>query len=380
MINHSISSHVYLDHNATTAMTKPVVEFYINTLNQLSNLPLNPSSVHFYGQIAKKYMNQARKDIINAFNVDHKKFEFIFTSSGTESNHIVLSHFLRHGYVIGSNMEHSSIYENLSNKIPSNSESEPDLRYLEKELSGIRDTNPNIPILVTVMYANNETGLIVDINSISFICKKYGAYLHSDCSQGLGKIPLLIDMIDFMTFSSHKCGGPHGIGGLLIRKGILTSILKGGGQEFGIRHGSENVINSLTFSFAIKQAILQQDKYYKHTLELRNFLEDSLENNLDIEKESQDSYMIVAHKNHNRLPNTSMIILNCEVDINMIVAKFDMHGISISSGSACSSGSTKENYVLKNIFGRNKGIRVSMGTNTTRVEIEYFLKILKQIY
>lgn len=401
---------IYFDHNSTTLLNNSAIKAIKLELENIT--PLNASSQHSYGRQANKKLNNARKQIANLLNVNINTHDIIFTSSGTNSNHIIINHCLNNEIeIFCSEIEHISIYGNVQNKIPINQDGIVCLKALQTILYKYRLHNPNKKMLVSIMMANNEIGTINNLVEISKICKKYNAFLHSDCSQSIGKIPFNFNElgIDFATISSHKIGGPHGISVLIAIKKTIISSLKGGGQEFSVNHGSENIIGAIAFAAALTEAINNLNNYQNHTLKLRNYLEDKL----------QDNTMIIC-QNTNRLPNTVMLVPY--VESPLIFQKLDLAGICISSGSACSSGDIKISYVLHNLFEKiknnchqknnldlqnkdinennianiianeynfdlikniinnqnTKGIRISFGINNTIEEVELFVNIWKK--
>ena len=229
-VNHK---EIYFDHNATSHINSRAQIAMFN----ISEFPLNPSSLHFYGRYAKGILEEARQIIkikLGLFN----SHELIFTSGCTEANNLVLHNFLEFKKIC-SCIEHPAIINVIGRGIiPVDKDGIVDLKFIEKYF-----ILNNRKLLLSVMYANNQIGTIQPIQKISHLAKKYNVLLHSDITQAIGRIKVNLNGIDLITFSSHKFGGPVGSGALLYNKKLkLSSILKGGGQEFRLRSGTQNII------------------------------------------------------------------------------------------------------------------------------------------
>lgn len=365
---------IYLDYNATSIMDQKVSELMINMLHK--SISYNPSSIHYDGRNARVIMEEARQEIAKNLSIDYKKnnTHIIFTSSGTEANNLALNNFKSHILLIGST-EHVSIMDNnhlsqiiieVNNNGLINSE---DLRSLLKENAG--------PKLVSIMLANNETGVINNIKELSEIAHQEGAVFHCDGSQAFGKIKVDFNDLgcDLLTISSHKCGGPVGAAALIANKNlVLKPSIKGGKQEQGLRAGTENLLAISGFGMAAKYCD-EKIRKFNEISALRDFMEQ------EILKAAPEA--IIIGSKAPRLPNTSSIRMpNVKSEEQLI--RFDLAGISISAGSACSSGRIASSHVLRAMKIdekiANEVIRVSLGLKTTKEQIEKFVKLWKEIY
>jgi cysteine desulfurase len=360
---------IYLDYNATTPLNIRVSE----AMTKFQSLPLNASSVHNFGRKAKSLIEQARLNIAKVLGIiDTDNYKITFTSSGSEANNLIINSF-KNSTIAISTTEHASIINPVKNYnykfIEVNKEGIIDLNQLENILIN----NPDIK-LISIIMANNETGVIQDIKSIADIVHKYGVLLHSDLIQAIGKISINIEElgIDIATISAHKFGGPTGAACLISKKNIqLIPQIFGGGQEQGARAGTENCLAIIGFG----EAALMIEDYLEKNIEVRK-LRDYLEEQLS-------SYAIVIGKGSNRLPNTSCLIMS-NVSSETQVINFDLQGIYVSAGSACSSGKISISHVLT-AYGYDNtlascAIRISLGIDTTKQHIDSFIKCWLEIY
>jgi len=353
---------IYLDHNSTTFLNQKALEA---VKLYADHLALNPSSVHQYGREARALFEEARYSIINSLNASN--YNLVFTSSGTESNNLVLKNFYQDQIFISS-IEHLSVHEHIKYNanisfIPVNNQGLLDLEILEQVLKNKSSSR----VLVSVIYANNETGAIQDLSNIIKIVKEHDALIHSDFSQAVGKMPVNLNNydFDFATISGHKFGAMVGIGGLFYKKSHhLVPDMIGGGQEKGLRSGTQNVLGAISMATALSDAIFDlQEEYIQ---DLRDTLEQKI---LGFCPEVQ-----IASNKALRLPNTSMIIMPGRQSQKQVVY-FDLNGFAVSAGSACSSGKITSSRVLEAMnYGANSacGIRVSLARSNTMDEIESF--------
>lgn len=355
---------IYLDHNATTPMRPEVLSY----MTEFAGYALNPSSLHCEGRLARKLLEEARTKIKVALGLEiNDPYRVIFMASGSEANNLVINSF-KDATCLIAETEHLSILkpaQMLENHltIPVNGDGLIDLGALEALLSKTPGKK-----LVSVMLANNETGVINDLGLISTLCRKMKALLHTDAVQALGKIAVDIKTlgVDMMTISSHKFGGPPGIAALIIKDTIeLSPMIIGGGQERGLRAGTENIPAIIGFG---KAAELIADNLNKMA-EIK-ILRDELELNL-----GKSTNAIIFGSRAPRLPNTSYIAM-AEVSSETQLIHFDLNNIAASSGSACSSGRVNISHVLASMGIAKKisscAVRISMGFNTTRDEVQYF--------
>ena len=357
----------YLDYNATSPLRADIKEVMLEVLGE----PLNASSVHGYGRAARKRLEDARRQIADAISVFPN--EIIFTSSGTESNNLALRG-IKGRKVLVSAIEHPSVLKAVENStlIPVDGQGVVKLDALEKLLSS---GEPNT-VLVSVMLGNNETGVIQPIAEISALCRKHGALLHVDAVQAVGKLPLDMGLLgaDMMTMSAHKAGGPVGVGVLVLRQNLpITSLLTGGGQELGRRAGTENIAAIAAFGALMAKGL--DKEAVTRTKELRDRME------AEIHAFAPDA--VFFGDMTDRLPNTSMFAMPHVSSETQLMA-FDLAGIAVSAGSACSSGKIEVSHVLKamEVGGEvaASAIRVSIGTATAWEELEIFISEWKKLY
>ncbi len=357
---------IYLDFNATTPLLPEIEE---KMQNNLPKIPLNPSSAHAFGQIARNILEEARHNILRSvFNSENHDYDLIFTSSGTESNNTIVKSF-EGSQICCSAVEHPSIlklYETgLCEIVKITKDGDIDLNNLEKVLK-----NGNIK-LVSIMHANNETGAIHNIDEISKITKKYGTFFHTDASQSFSKIKcdFISSNPDFITISSHKIYGPIGVSALIFKKNApIKKLLFGGSQEFEKRAGTENIPAIYGFSLAAEMVDLFVQKYEK----IRH-LRDKID-----EATITKGYEI-ACKKIDRIPNTTMI-LKPNSNTSLELMRFDLNGIMASGGSACSWGLQKSSKIPKILDFDKKfhdcTLRFSLGIDTKESEIDKLISLL----
>jgi cysteine desulfurase len=356
---------IYLDYNATV----PVRPQAAARMQELLAQPANPSSAHSFGRAAKKNLEDARKVI--ADSVSAWPNEIIFTGSGTEANATALCGVSGRRVWVSA-VEHSSVLKNTSRQpraggddiIRVHSEGIIDLSALDALLAG------QAPALVSVMLANNETGVIQPIREVAALCKKHGALLHTDAVQALGKIPVDFGAlgVDMMSIAGHKCGGPVGAAALVVRKDLpLAPLLRGGGQELNRRAGTENIPAIAGFAKAVE---LFDFDHMKHLQAWRDAME----------KEMELLGATVFGQPSERLPNTSCVAMP-GVGNEVQLMDFDLKGFAVSAGSACSSGRIEVSHVLL-AMGVDKSlaanaIRISGGWATSKDEISAFTNAWK---
>jgi cysteine desulfurase len=355
---------IYLDYNATTGVDEHVAQ---SISDRLKNLPLNPSSQHYYGRLAYDIIEESRELILkNIFKTRYNEYDLIFTSSGTESNNIIINSFAER--VAVSEIEHASILK-------------PTIEFggnlIKVDENGIIDTNDIIytDSLISCMHANNETGVINDIKKIAEISHKKNSFFHSDISQSFCKIDYNYDdsNLDFATISSHKIYAPIGCGALIYKKElkkIIRPLMFGGGQESFLRPSTHNV--SAIYGMAVASDIgIKRIKKWSD-IEL---LRDKLNNYI------KSIGGFIASEQAPRLPNTSMFSVGIKKSI--LLMKMDINGIMISSGSACSSGRDSASHVLVAMGyspeNADTFVRLSMGINTKESEIECVIDLLSCI-
>jgi len=358
---------IYFDNNSSCVIDNNVIAF-IEHLLPLG--PYNPSSIHEDGRKARILLETARNQIAKALNIDLNKdnYQIIFTSSGTEANNLAICNF-KHLSMIAGATEHVSILE----------ADHPNIKLINVDKNGIIDEQDFQEKLkdakfVSIMLANNETGVLQDIKTLTNIAHQHGAIMHCDASQAFGKIEVNLKSLncDMMTISSHKFGGPLGAAALIIRKDLaLKSIIKGGKQEQGMRAGTENVIAIAGFGLAAENNA-ERIKLASQCNILRDYLEDEI---LKFSPKTE-----IFGRNISRLPNTSCITMPGVKNEQQLIT-FDLAGISLSAGSACSSGRISASHVLIAMGAANpsEAIRVSLSLNNTKEEVDKFISIWKDI-
>ncbi|MBC8268928.1 MAG: cysteine desulfurase [Rhodospirillaceae bacterium] len=365
-----MSDYVYLDHNATTLVRPEAARAVTAVISAVGN----PSSVHGPGRAARKTMEEARRAVARLLNAEPA--DVIFTSGGTEANNLALEGSGRTRRLVSA-VEHPSVLAGGGEVIPVDHNGHVDLDRLEERLLA-----DDTPALVSVMLANNETGVIAPIGDVVAIAHRHGALVHCDAIQAAGKIA--VDVIalgvDMMTISAHKIGGPSGAGALIV-PGISTSsgaeirgMQFGGGQERGYRVGTENLvgISGLGAAAAAAHAGLQD---FARLADLRDAIEQGVKG---IEPRTT-----IMGEDVQRLPNTTCLTMP-GVDSQTQVMAFDLAGVGISAGSACSSGKTKASGVLKAMNMSDEvassAVRVSLGWPSTAQDVKAFLAAWRDIY
>ena len=359
-----MKNRVYLDYNATGVPRPEVVEAMADILARGGN----PSSVHAGGREARAEMEKARSKIAAVLNC--KTREITFTSGGTESNNMALRAGATQSLIIGAT-EHDSILAaaQVSGKpaavLPVHKTGLVDMASLRQALADSEG-----PALVSIMLANNETGVIQPLQEIADAVHAAGGLLHTDAVQALGKIPVdfkALD-VDLMTVNAHKLGGPHGVGALVIRESvIIPSLIVGGGQELGRRAGTENLAGIVGFAKAVELAVVGLVDFAGLAV-----LRDRLET--DIRNIAPDAR--VFGKSAARLANTSCFAVPGLSSETQVMA-MDLAGFCISAGSACSSGKVKPSHVVTAMGADDahagSAIRVSLGWTSTAEDVDNFV-------
>ena len=350
---------IYLDYNATSPM-RPSVQA---AMDALGDMPLNPSSVHGVGRKAKKLLEDARIDIAQALSAFPN--EVLFLGSGSEANNMVLRAFASDRPLLVSAIEHASIAKTASLLggaiVPVDANGIVDLVALEEQLQQLAK-----PALVSVMLANNETGVIQPMAEIAQIAHKYQALVHCDAVQALGKIPLDWGLlgVDMLTISGHKVGGPIGAAALLIRNDLpIRPLVTGGGQELGRRAGTENIRAIVGFAALVKEVASCPE-----AVDWRLW-----QTNLELELRGMNA--LIFGMEAPRLPNTTCIAMR-GVKSETQLMNFDLEGFAVSAGSACSSGRVLPSNVLQamGVYEElaESAIRISWGWRTKEMEIQSF--------
>ncbi|MCE3255104.1 MAG: cysteine desulfurase [Rickettsiaceae bacterium] len=366
-----MKERIFFDNNATTKISDEVLKVMMTVYAE----PLNPSSIHYFGRMATRSANQARENVRKLLSAQN--YEVIFTSGGTESNNLALFGF-RNYQIVTSAIEHPSVYNAALQKngqiVAVDENCVIDLIDLEAKIKSLNTRD----FIVSVMLANNETGAIQPVKEIAKLVHQYGGLMHSDIVQATSKININLEdlNIDMASISSHKLHGPQGAGALLVRKGLdIEPIIFGSSQEGGKRPGTLNVAGSTGLGEACRLAVTKIEKY-EELANLRNYLEENLQ------KLAGDDITIFS-KNVARLPNTCYFATK-NIDNQTQMINLDLNGIAVSIGAACSSGSSKPSRVLSAMgFGDNiakSAIRVSLGLENTKQQVDRFLEVWKELY
>ncbi len=369
---------IYLDNNATTRVAPEVVE---EMLPYFSERYGNPSSMHSFGGQVGKELQAAREKLAGLLGA--RPEEIIYTSCGTESDNTAIRAALAANpgrrQVVTTRVEHpavKSLCEHLVKEgyrvtfVPVDRSGRLDLDYLYEHMT--EDT-----AIVSVMWANNETGVLFPVEQVALAAKERGIAFHTDAVQAVGKIPIDLSAgaIDMLSLSGHKLHGPKGIGALYVRKGTKFSpFLIGGHQESGRRGGTENTAAIIGIGRAAEFVSDHMEEENTRVKDLRDRLESGLLNRV--------THAVVNGDPENRLPNTSNIAFEF-VEGESILLMMDGHGICASSGSACTSGSLEPSHVLRAMgvpyTAAHGSIRFSLSLYNTVEEIDYVVEHLPPI-
>lgn len=363
---------IYFDNNATTKVAPQVLA----KMNEVYQMPLNNSAVHYFGRFATKFVEDARKEVRKLLNAQN--YEVIFTASATESTNTIF-YGVEVNKILVSKIEHASVYScrpigKEVSEINVLSNGVVDLEDLKSRLEKISDSN----FLVSVMFANNETGVLQPVEEISKIVHQKGGLFHCDIVQGVGKIPFDLEKInaDFASISAHKINGPQGVGALLMRKGLdIKPLIVGGKQEKGKRAGTSNTAGIAGFGEACKVTSAKISEY-ENVKTLRDFLEN------EIKKIGGENVKIFGEETA-RLPNTCFVALK-NSDSQTQLINLDINGICVSAGSACSSGTVVGSRVLAAMGVEpafaSSAIRISLSPENTKEEVEKFIQVWKEFF
>jgi len=373
---------VYLDNASTTRLHDKVIEAMMPYMSIKYG---NPSSLHSLGREAKRALDDARESIKDAINLNANA-KVVFTASATEANNLALKGIAyalkgKGKSIIVSSIEHESILEPCKalehegfkvTYIPVDSNAIVSIDAIEHALRENRDT-----ILVSVMLANNEVGSIQPLKYIAEIAHGYNALVHTDAAQALGKIALDAKSlcVDLITLSAHKLYGPKGIGALCINSNIpLEPIVHGGGHEYGLRSGTQNIPAVVGFGKVAEMSREFVDVYSSRVKALRDKLERAILESI--------KYTRLNSTAKDRLPNTTNISF-LGINGEDLIIKLDEHGICASTGSACSTLKKKESHVLRAMNlskdARNGSLRLTLGIYNEEHEIDYTVSVLEKV-
>jgi cysteine desulfurase len=372
-----MSDRVYLDWNATTPL-RPEARAAMEAAWELSG---NPSSVHAEGRQARRLVEEARASVAGAVGAPARNL--VFTSGGTEANALALTPGLRRGSgaaverLLVSAVEHASVL--------AGGRFRPEaIRSVGVTRSGVLDLDQlraalegGPPALVSLMLANNETGALQPVAEASEMVHAAGGVLHVDAIQAFGKIAVDIQALqaDLLTVSAHKIGGPKGVGAVILAEGLagLEPLLRGGGQEMGRRAGTENVAGIAGFGAAVRASTGALGSDAARLEDFRKRLERGLK---------QREGIIVFSEDTKRISNTTLFTAP-GLKAETAVIGFDLAGIAVSSGSACSSGKVQPSHVLEAMgFGPDiaqGAVRLSLGWSTSSADIDRCLEAWRKL-
>ncbi len=369
---------VYVDNNATTMVAPEVLEAMLPYLTEHYG---NPSSMHTFGGKVGFAVKEARERVASLIGASPE--EIVFTGCGTESDNAAILAALQSQpdkrHLVTTRVEHpavKSLAESLAARgyrvsfVPVDGEGNLDLDYLYGSLG--EDT-----AVVSIMWGNNETGVLFPIDEIAQRVRELGIVFHTDAVQAVGKVPVDVrkSAVDMLSLSGHKVHAPKGIGALYVKKGTrFAPLLIGGHQENGRRGGTENTASIIGLGKAAEMAESTRIKDMQRVAKLRDHLENSLLENIP--------NAMVNGDRHNRLPNTTSIAFEY-VEGESILLMMDQHGICASSGSACTSGSLEPSHVLRAMgvpfTAAHGSIRFSLGNYNTGEEIDFIIEKLPPI-
>ena len=368
---------VYLDHNATTPLDQRVFDAMKPYLVEHYG---NPSSPHYYGRLAKQALEESREKIANAINA--RPEEIIFTSGGTEADNLALRGIALHrwgkkGHIITSSIEHHAVLRTC-NALERDGYR---ITYLPVDNQGrvnpddVKASIRKDTILISVMLANNETGVVEPVSEIGSIAREHDIPFHCDAVQAVGKRPIDVNSLcaDLLSISSHKLYGPKGIGALFVKEGIrLAPMITGGHHERELRAGTENVAGIVGFAHALEIAIDEMDIYSSKISSLRDRFESALLERIN--------FSTIHSTQAERLPHCSSVGFS-SVEAESILLHLDLKGIAASSGSACTTGEPEPSHVLTAMGVSPEiaqgTIRISFGKENTEEEINYTLDVLE---
>ncbi len=361
---------IFLDYNATTKIAPEALAKMLEAYKY----PLNSSSTHSMGRLASRFVEESRIELKNLLNAHN--YEVVFNSGSTEATNTIFFG-VDVKKILFCTFEHSSVY----NCRPANKEI-IEIKALKNGLIDIDDLEKKLPqdgnFIASLMLANNETGAIQKVEEVAKLTHQKGGLFHCDIVQAVGKITVNLEKInaDFAVISSYKINGPQGVGALLYRKGLdVKPLLLGGKQEKSKRAGTVNIAGIAGFGEACKLATKKID-LYKNVEILRNKMEAQI-------KKIGGTNVEIFSTEVARLPNTSYIATK-NTDSQTQLINFDLKGICVSAGPACSSGTTTESRVLKAMgispeFSTS-AIRVSLSPETTEDEINKFIAVWSEFY
>lgn len=377
----SADQRIYFDNAATTALDQEVLDAM---LPYLTNKFGNPSSIYSYGRETRLAIENARKSVAKLLGV--KPATIFFTSGGTESNNTAIAASVRDlgcRHIITSPIEHHAVLHTVehygerdkvsTDYVNLNDDGHINYENLEEQLRV--KSEEGVKCLVTLMHANNEIGVILDIKRVGDLCKKYDAIFHSDCVQTIGHYPINLSELNvhFASAASHKFHGPKGVGLLYVNDGIrIKPFIFGGGQERNMRAGTENVYGIVGFAKALEIAMRDYDETNAYIEDLKRYMIEKLKKNIDGVSINckEDSLYTVLSACFPKTEKSEFLLMN--LDINQICT---------SGGSACSSGADAGSHVMRALNKADKWvtIRFSFSKYNTKEEVDRVIDKLKEL-
>jgi cysteine desulfurase len=373
----NIIKRIYFDNAATTPLDKEVLEAMLPYMLEHFG---NPSSIYSYGRETRMAIENARKSVSKTLGTTPG--EIFFTSGGTESNNTAIAASIRDlgcRHIISSAIEHHAVLHTVEyyghNKevelsfVKLSEEGEVDYEDLEEKLKASKSKT-----LVSLMHANNEVGVLLDIKKVGELCKKYDAYFHSDCVQTIGHYPVDLSAlhIHFISAAGHKFHGPKGTGILYVNRQIsIKPFIIGGGQERNMRAGTENVYGIVGFAKALEIAMRNYEKDSTYIKDLKNYMHNQLVKNIE---------GVCFSCQGNTLYTVLSVCIPKNEKSDMLLFNLDINNICASGGSACSSGADAGSHVMKAMNKTEKWItvRFSFSKYNTKEEVDIVIQKLKQ--
>ncbi len=369
---------IYLDYNATSPVRPEVLEVMLPFYKEQFG---NPSSVHWAGRQVTGALEKAREQVAALINASPA--EIVFVACGSEGDNMAIKGTLsalkaKGNHIITTAVEHPAVLETCEalekegydiTFLPVDEDGQLDLADLEKAITAKT-------VLISVMWANNETGNLFPIEEIGKIARKYNIRFHTDAVQAVGKVPVDVQQsnVDLLVISGHKIGAPKGVGAIYVRRGTrMTTFMHGGHQERNRRAGTQNVAGIVGLGKACEMACEELDDYYSRVRAMRDRLEDG------IISQVPDIKLNGTPDRDKRLPNTLNISF-AYIEGESLLLNLDMFGIAASSGSACTSGSLEPSHVMGamcvEVTLAHSSTRFSLGPETTAEEIDKTLQVL----
>ena len=373
---------IYLDNAATTPLSKKAREAMVEVME--SNFG-NPSSIHWYGRQAKALLEECRKKI--AHHLRASTSEIFFTSGGSEANNLALKSSVRDlgvNRIISSKAEHPSVLKSLE-QIQTAHDVAVEFLNLDKrglidyhQLETLLTGEKRFKTLVSLMHVNNETGVCLDLKKVATMCNQNNTLFHSDTVQSMGKIKIDLEEspMNFLAASAHKFHGPKGVGFVYINaNNIVKPIIHGGSQERNMRAGTENLAGIVGLTAAFEEMTENQQAGFEHMKKLKLKLAQFIQQHVPGSE-------ILGNGVEETFPTILNTVFPSNQETELLVMKLDIHGISVSGGSACSSGALTRSHVLDAIQVRPDliPVRFSFSHFTTMEEIDVLCEVLKNIF